>query len=424
MLRTLLSSLALAALLLAGCGRRTREEGAVTLTFWHIMNYEGPREVLAAAVQRFEADHPGVKVEVQTFANDAYKQKLQVEMASNTPPDVLFTWGGGMLAEFARAGRVVRLDQALSKDGWRARFIEQALSICSTAEGTYAVPLDLSVVPLWYNRGLLAKHGVEPPATFAELLAACESLKRAGVTPIALGNRNVWPGAFHFIYLAARQAGAELFLDAARGREGASFADPAFVAAGENLRRLVEADAFSTGFNGLEEGIAQSRFLAGEAAMYLMGTWLVAHVKGQQPDFLDQLACMPFPVVAGGKGDASTVVGGVNCGFAVSANCTHPDLAIELLRYLTAEEVAAEWCTIGRIPALRMDEAQLAKLPAPTRAAQALLAKAARLQPYYDQYLPPRLGEEHKKTTQGIFAGTVTPQEAADRMARLAAKER
>ena len=99
------------------------------------------------------------------------------------------------------------------------------------------MPLDLSVVPLWYNRDLLASKGIEPPRTFAELLGACAKLKEAGVTPLSLGNRNVWPGAFYFIYLAAREGGADLFLNAAAGKAGASFDDAAFVAAGSDLKR-------------------------------------------------------------------------------------------------------------------------------------------------------------------------------------------
>ena len=423
MFRTLLASLVLVAALLTGCRKPAEDDGNIKLTFWHIMNYEGPKEVLEAAVKRFEAAHPGVTVETQTFANDAYKQKLPVEMASNTPPDVFFTWGGGMLAEFARAGRVVKLDQALSEDGWRKRFIEQALAICSSDGSAYAVPLDLAVVPLWYNRELLAKQGVTPPATFAELLAACKKLRQADVTPLALGNQKVWPGAFYFVNLAARQGGTKLFLDAAVGRPGATLDDRSFVTAGENLRRLVDAGAFPSGFNGLDDAAARTRFLNDEAAMYLMGTWLVARVKTEVPEFMDKLACVPFPSVAGGKGDASTVVGGVNCAFAVSSSCKHPELATELLRYLTAAEVVDGWCEIGRIPALKTSEKQAFKLPEPTRQAQALLSKAAYLQPYYDQYLRPRLAEEHKKTTQGIFADTLTPQAAADRMAKLAAKK-
>jgi len=69
------------------------QERPIELTFWHIIKYEGPKEVIEQAVHQFETSHPDTRVTIQTFANDAYKTKLAVEMVSGTPPDILFTWG-------------------------------------------------------------------------------------------------------------------------------------------------------------------------------------------------------------------------------------------------------------------------------------------------------------------------------------------
>lgn len=110
----------------------------------------------------------------------------------------------------------------------------------------------------------------------------------------------------------------------------------------------------------------------------------------------------------------------MNCGFAVAGACRYPERAVALLRFLTDAETAAEWCRIGRIPALAVPESALSELPAPTRAARNLLDRAAVLQPYYDQYLAPRLAEVHKNTTQELFAGTLSPAEAAAAMEQCA----
>lgn len=409
----------------AGCGERRPAApavppGATSLTFWHIMNYEGPREVLDAAVRRFQAANAGVDVHVQTFDNDAYKTKLSIEMASRTPPDLFFTWGGGGLAAFAEAGRVRDLTDALRQNAWRERFLDQPLDFCSRGGRVYAVPVDLSCVVVWYNAELFQAQGVTPPQTFDELLDLCRKLRAKGITPLALGNMPQWPGAFYFTYLAARTGGTPLFLDAAARRPGRAFNDPAFVRAGELLRTLVECKAFSTGCNGIDDSQARTQFLNGDAAMYLMGTWLVARVEKEKPEFLPKLKCFAFPTVAGGAGGAESIVGGVNCAFALSSTCRAPEQAVELLRALTSDEVGRAWCRIGRIPALRTRDADAAQLPAPTQTALALLRGAAVIQPYYDQYLPPRLAEEHKKTTQGLFALTLTPAEAADRMEKCA----
>ena len=326
-----------------------------------------------------------------------------------------------MLAAYARAGKVMDLTGALSEDAWRDSFDAAALGFCTDGGRVYAVPLDISVVPVWYNRGLFERLGLKPPGTFEELKAACGALKAEGVAPFALGNKDQWPGAFYFIYLATRMGGTALFERAARGE--ASFADRAFVAAGARLRELVEMGAFPEGFNGLTDAQARRQFFTGRAGMYVMGNWVVARCVAEAPEFMGQLDCFPFPAVAGGAGESGTIVGGTNTAFAVSSACKHPDLAIELLRELTSARVAGEWIKAGRLPAVgrRTEGAALAE---PSRRALELLGAAPRIQLYYDQYLPPALAAVHKETTQAIFAGTMTPEQAAARMARAAEEGR
>jgi raffinose/stachyose/melibiose transport system substrate-binding protein len=407
------------ALLYTGCGRADKQgadaAGVTVLSFWHIMNYSGPREILADAAQRFEQDHPGFRVDIQSFENDAYKTKLAVEMASGNPPDILFTWGGGPLADFAKADKLLDLTAVVSENGWGERFIDHALALCSSEGRVYALPLDLSVVLLWCNRELFARHGLSYPQDFDELLALAPAFRAQGIDACALGNMKQWPGAFYYAYLANRCGGSELFMAAAEER--ARFADPAFVRAGELLRQLIDAGTFPVGFNGLDDGPARARFLREKSAMLLMGSWVVARILDEQPEFLDKLEARPFPRVAGGVGADDAVLGGVNCGFAVSSSCRHPEAATALLGYLTDEQVLDAWCRIGRIPALKTTVAQEESLPAATRQALKMLAAASSLQPYYDQYLTPRLAVVHKNSTQNLFAGTMSAAEAAAAMA-------
>ena len=47
---------------------------------------------------------------------------------------------------------------------------------------------------------------------------------------------------------------------------------------------------------------------------------------------------------------------------------------------------------------------------------QGLLASAPSVQLWYDQVLPPALGEVHKDTTQQLFGLSITPEAAAQQM--------
>lgn len=394
---------------------------AEKLVFWHIQTTEPTKGVIDRAVERFRRDHPDIEVEVVAIQNDPYKTRLAVAMGAGDPPDVFHSWGGGWLKTYVDEGMVLDLTEELDRDNWKDHYAPAALNMASFDGRNFGVPLDLSVVLVWYNKALFEQHGWEPPKTYGELLTLIDKIKAAGVTPFALANKTKWPGAFYLIYLADRIGGPEAFLNAFNRVPGYTFDSEVFVEAGARIQELVRAGAFPQGFNGLDYDTGQSRvlFYSGRAAMIIQGSWLVASTRGEAPEFAPNLDFFTFPAVEGGAGDPSNVVGGANVMFSVSSTTKMKDEAITLLKYLTAAETAADWAATGRLPAVRnvaIDD------PLSQRMAETL-GKAGNLQLYYDQFLPPVLGELHKDTTQAIFGLTMTPEEAARAMEELAKEE-
>jgi raffinose/stachyose/melibiose transport system substrate-binding protein len=240
------------------------------------------------------------------------------------------------------------------------------------------------------------------------------------VTPIALGNSDAWPGAFFFSYLALRLGGKEPFADALARRGGAGFEHESFIAAGRMTAELAGRGCFSTGFNGMDYTRARGLFFLGRAAMILMGTYILGHVRDEAPaGFSEKLGCFAFPTMEGGKGDDSLVLGGINAAYAVSAKCPYPQEATELVLELTSLETGREWAGTRRIPALDTKLIDAALCPE-TRPAAAILGRAKDIQLYYDQALPPELGQEHKNTAQGLLSGAKTSEQAARLMEQKA----
>jgi raffinose/stachyose/melibiose transport system substrate-binding protein len=267
------------------------------------------------------------------------------------------------------------------------------------------------VVPVWYNRRVFAAAGVTPPTTIEEWFAVCAKLREQGRIPLALGNAQSWPGAFYFVYFATRAGGAEAL---AAGR----FEDEAFVYAGEQVQAMVRAGWFSPGANALSYDDARRQFFAGEAAMLVMGTWLVAQASKEAPELGDDLDCFAFPALGRQAAWDATAVGGVNAAYAVAAGTKAPEDAVALLHRLSDDAALTEWAATGRIPALTR-EAAAALLPESPSYAR-ILYEATAVQLYYDQYLPPRLATLHKETTQALFALSQTPAAAAAKMAAAA----
>jgi raffinose/stachyose/melibiose transport system substrate-binding protein len=396
--------------------------GSKKIVWWHISTLEDQRAIWEQMANEFVAQNPDVAIEITVLENESFKAKLATAMQSGSPPDVFQTWGGGVLKQYGEAGLVQDISAALQQDGWGESFSQGPLGLYTFDGKTYGVPWNAGMVGFWYNKALFEQAGIaQPPATWTELLAAVDSLKAAGITPIALGEKDKWPGHFYWVYLATRIGGREAF-ENAYSRTG-SFTDPAFVEAGARLKELVDKEPFQPGFLGAGYPDHQVVMANGQAAMELMGQWAPGANLGVAEDpeaFQANLGWFPFPMVEGGAGDPSDALGGGD-GFAVGKNA--PPEAIEFVKFLTSADnqrtvVKASMAgTPGVIAAADAIENPLLK-EVFDRASQAKY-----YQLYYDQYLPPAVGQAVNDATQELFAGTASPEEVAQLIEETASFE-
>jgi raffinose/stachyose/melibiose transport system substrate-binding protein len=343
---------------------------------------------------------------------DSYKTKLKLAMGAGAPPCVFTSWGGGPFFEYVRAGAVLDLTPRLGVGGFRDRFIPAAFSMGTLDGKVWGVPLENSPVALvFYNRAQFARLGLTPPRTWDDLVAIVHKLRAAGIAPFALANKSKWPGAMYYMVLSTRLLGAAAF-DAAAAGQGAGLRDPAFVRAGALIQELVRMGAFVDGFQGLDYETGQTRMLlyAGKAAMELMGSWMIPNARDENPAYAADLDFFPFPAIAGGRGDPGELVGSLGDQvYSVSTACPHPDEAFALIRQLTDDAAVTERIQEGYLPPLK---GVRMKDPLMQRLAE-LVQAAPRVQLWYDQYLPPEVGEAMKDAVQGLFGLALSPEQAA-----------
>lgn len=386
------------------------------IVFWHIQTDGGGPVLIQDAVDRFMADNPDVAVEVVPTQNDPYKTKIKVAMGAGNPPCVFMSWGGGPLYEYIQADQVIDLTEYMNADNYKNRFMDAALSLVTFDDKIYGVPVENTAVAMvWYNKTMFADLGLEAPKTYDELLNVINVLKENDIAPFALANKTKWTGSMYFMYLVDRLGGPEVFASAAN-RTGGSFEDPVFIQAGQMVQDLVNMGAFIEGFNGLDEDTGQSRqlFYAGKAGMYLMGSWTLGNFTNEAPEFFtDDVGFFPFPTIEGGAGDPNNVVGTVGDNFYhISPTCAYPDEAFEMLTYLIDDTSVEARIAEAKIPPVK--GVQLAD-PVLQQVLD-VVETAPSVQLWYDQYLPPELGELHKDTTQALFGLSMTPEEAAKAM--------
>lgn len=398
-----------------GGGGSTGSGGSnkVAINWWHIQTQDPGKADWQNLANQYMKLHPNVKINITVLENASFKSKLTTVMQSGNPPDLFHSWGGGVLFQYAKAGLVQDLTPMFQSD-WGKPFNQSAVSVYSTNGRTYGAMWDMGAVGFFYNKALFAKAGItqtsQLPTTWTDFLQLIQKLKNAGITPLAIGAKEEWPSMFYWIYLAIRTGGKDAFLKA-YNRTG-SFADQPFVQAGQLLQQLVALQPFQKGFLGSAYTDEQTFMGNGKAAMELQGQWAPTNDKASAADKKGpELGFFPFPMVEGGAGNPTDVLGG---GGGISVGKNAPPETLDFLKFLiTPEHEAILVKDDGALPPMKGVSAPLT--PIQQQIVQ-LVSQAPYFQLYYDQFLPPSLAQVVLDSVGGLVAGTASPAVAAQQI--------
>lgn len=402
----------------AGSAAKKSDGGPVTIEWWHIQNNPPMKDIWADAVQAYQADHPNVKINVTVLENEAFKSKLTTTMQSGKVPDIFQSWGGGTLKEQADAGLVQDVTEPTK--AWIGELNPAATGLYELDGKQYGVPFNLGMVGVWYRKSLFEKAGIEtPPATWDEFLTTVETLKAKGITPLAIGEKDKWPGMFWWANLSLRIAGKDALAQA--GEDG-SFDGPGFVKAGDELKRLIDLQPFQKGFLAAPwdgAGGEAAQIGTGKAAMSLMGQWAPSTYAANAKDadaVLGDLGWFPFPTVDGGAGGPTEQFGGGD-GFAFGKDA--PPEAIDFAKFLVTSDVANKAGASGGIlPVKKGTESSVTDVN--MKSVLDARAQADFVQLYLDQAYAPAVGQAVNDAVQELFAGKASPQDVAGTIADAA----
>jgi raffinose/stachyose/melibiose transport system substrate-binding protein len=406
------SVLLIAAFILTACGSPAASAKPVKITWWHISTKDPALSDWQNMANAYQKDHPNVTIEITVLENEAFKTKLATVLQSGDVPDIFQSWGGSGLSEQVDAGLLKDITPELDADGgkWRNTFAPGALAVFSKDGKNYGVPWDMGMVSVWYNKDLFAKANIaNTPTTWSEFLADVKIFKDAGITPLALGEKDTWTGMHIWSYLATRIGGEKAFNDVYTGK--GKWTDPTFVQAGVELKKLIDMQPFQTGFLGADHDEMQGSFGNGEIAMLIGGQWSpnVSAANSADTKGVKNLGMFNFPAVEGGAGAATDAMGGGN-GFAIGKNAS-PE-AVDFAKYLTSLENQKVIAGDGTaIPVVK--GAEVAIKDPNMKLVQAGFASAKYFQLYYDQFLPSAVAGAVNDSVAKLYAGTAIPEQVA-----------
>ncbi len=295
----------------------------VTLDFWELSVGE---ELMRSLLNKFERQHPGVKVRFQQLSWDYGLDKIITAIAAGNAPD-LCELGTDWVPQFSSTGVLRDVTEAVApvRDQF---FLWEPVTY---RDRVYGVPWLAGTRVLFYNRDLFAQAGLHPdrpPATWEELRRAAQAVDALSPEIYGFG-----------IHVAEPYAPWQEFLPLAWGNEG-QILDESWSRCLLDQPPVVEALKFYRSLKpySLVERQPQVNqlFAEGKVGVQISGSWNFALIPRMNPTLNFGVGLLPRPSAT--HGTAASFAGGEM--LVILKNCKHPEEALALILFLVQEEQA------------------------------------------------------------------------------------
>ncbi|WP_063790288.1 ABC transporter substrate-binding protein [Streptomyces sp. NRRL B-24085] len=259
--------------------RQVAALGDVTLRMWAD---QAEKPLMRSVVPAFEKQYPNVKVDITYKSFDDLIATV-VNAASGTNPPDLFEGNIGYAVDGAlvKAKLVRPLDDVAAAYGWITGTGASTLAPArwngsGTAFGSgnlYGMSPISEVQGIYYNKAQLEELGLKPPRSLADLEKDLPVVKKAGKQPIMLGNSDQYAATHIFSDLAVTEQTPASIRDWIGGKAGTTFVTKGNAKAARTMADWAKKGYFGSGYDGLSNEDAISRFAKGTGVFFVGGSW-------------------------------------------------------------------------------------------------------------------------------------------------------
>ena len=206
---TMITILVIMSFVLAGC--KKAEDNQVEVFSWWTGG--GEAAGLNAMIAIFQEQYPDtefINAAVAGGAGTNAKAVLATRLQAGDPPD---SWQGHagqeLIGTYVAANQLEPLNDLYEEQGWLDVMPETLIPLISADGNIYSVPVNIHRANvLWYNPAILEANNIAVPTSLAEWITAMDTLKAAGVIPLALGEQWTVMHLMETVFLASLGADA------------------------------------------------------------------------------------------------------------------------------------------------------------------------------------------------------------------------
>ena len=347
-----------------------------------IAKAEGECGIITTMIDRFNAENPDIRVDVNVIAWPGYPQ-LTAQVAAKDPPDIV-TMHTGVISDYASKGLVEPVDSYLNSAGiGPASFTEAARQGVTIRNRIYGLPWDTHGGLFHVNTALFAKAGLmrggKPvlPTSGDELIAQARQFQqRTGKPYLIQSNVGDTAYAARNLYTYMMAQGAVLFPDPKHIRLNT----PVGLQVANFFRRI---NAEKLGTQNMDTPAAIAAFVSGEGGIYPTGTWMIGSFEKESNTpgrpLYRNYAVFPYPRLWGSH--VEFVSGHAWVVPSAKRTPKQREAIARFFRFMAAHNY--DWVRTGHLPAFKtvLDDPRFKALP--HRADIAPLARIGRPLPGY-----------------------------------------
>lgn len=323
-------------LLAAACGAQSGSSHGSPLRIWYSTDDTNERAWAQLLARRYEASHPGTTVQLTVYSFEDMNTKLQLALAAGKPPDLAYvTPRGPGIPAYLGSHQLRDLTSAAGARTWASRLQPGLLADYNRSFGfegakpghIMAVPTSLAAVGILYNARLLSQLHLSVPSSLAAFTAHLTVAKRAGYTPIGIGNQDGWVGDDWYLTLANALVSPASLAPEQTLSPSFSFQQPKLLQAAQMLQGWANRGYLTQDFGGLDAQEGVNLFFRGKTLFQMVSSSENSQILANERATHLPIGLFAFPTPAGGRVIPSTGY----LGWVVPRKAQHPQEAIDFI---------------------------------------------------------------------------------------------
>lgn len=309
-----------------------------------------PLEFWQSIADAYTAEHPEVTIEItgNPSSSVTVAQYEKTLLSTGQFPDVMVMQNP---ADFVPSGALLAFDEG------DLDYLQDP-NVGKIDGKQYVANYKKQIIGVFYNKDMFAENNLEVPTTYADLVAACETLKAKGIIPVSLGLKDGWPtGQLANMFFGTDVLAKDPEFGAKRNADTVKFNNP------DSLHAMQKFQEITTKYCGDSvESVTYTQmleqFFNGDAAMLPIGSWVNAEVAKGLQDF--EVGWFPLP----GDENANVLSVFVNEGLSIGANTQYPEVCKDFVKFFFSnKELYGEFLASEQLFSTTKEVVEYDKIP-------------------------------------------------------------